>query len=198
MPMPPAFAAHLVLSEHADTIYYADLFRIEGQVWALTGVGKSDAGRAASGDDRENDLARDAVAFRRVGALLQARYDLGAVDPTDPDPWHPVAAVVYCLGEHDTRARYGAAARALLAVDALTVGAQLVHQPYPGSLARYFVVPEVMASLYDAKQRLQRWRELTDGAVGTQWWLAPWMATAEAKGALYRGAVLAQRKGASP
>jgi hypothetical protein len=57
-------------SEHAESIYYADLFRINGKVWALTGTGKSDAGMAATAEKRDDDLARDSVAFVRDEAML--------------------------------------------------------------------------------------------------------------------------------
>lgn len=70
-------------SPTADSIYYADLFRIAGRCWMIMGSGKSDAARIASEKDRAADLARDSVALIRDGDVLHGRYDLGAL-PKDP------------------------------------------------------------------------------------------------------------------
>lgn len=50
---------HPEASEHADSIYYADLFLINGRAWMITGTEKSAAGRLASNRDQANDKARD-------------------------------------------------------------------------------------------------------------------------------------------
>ena len=66
-------------SEYADSIYYADLFRIDNKIWMIMGHGKSDAARLASNRIEEDDLARDSVAIKVKNNILFAKCDFGAV-----------------------------------------------------------------------------------------------------------------------
>ena len=163
-------------------------FRINGKVWALTGAGKSEAGRAATSMRREDDLARDSVAFIRQGKMLLGRYDPGALNQTLLDSHHalhPLAAVVCCLSEEETAEFYGGHALGLVDIDAETVGYPLVLRPYPAPLAQHFFDKSALAYLYDHSRRLRQWHKITAGVTGTRWLLAPWMPTADGKGALY-------------
>lgn len=190
---PPAIFAQMRASEHAESIYYADLFRINGQVWALTGTGKSDAGKAATGNKRNDDLARDSVAFVREGAMLMGRYDLGAINSVllnDPDELHPLVAVVYCLSEAETAKAFANRPLELIDVDPETVGFLLTKSVYPASMVEYFFDDIEQAYLYNEERRWRHWLKLTVGTSGVRWLLAPWMPSAADKGALYASLVV--------
>ena len=190
---PPPFFAHMRASEHAESIYYADLFRINGKVWALTGTGKSDAGRAATAKKRDDDLARDSVAFVRDGAMLMGRYDPGALNPemlNDLHALHPLIAVVYCLSETETAKAFANRPLELVDVDPETVGLMLSKSVYPASLVPHFFDDDEQAYLYNDERRLLQWFKLTASASSVRWLLAPWMPTAADKGALYASLVV--------
>ena len=51
--------SHLEMSKNADSIYYADLFKINNKICMITGFGKSQAARIAINKNNEADIARD-------------------------------------------------------------------------------------------------------------------------------------------
>ena len=190
---PPPFFAQMRASEHAESIYYADLFRINGKVWALTGTGKSDAGRAATAKRRDDDLARDSVAFVRDGAMLMVRYDPGALNPemlNDLHALHPLVAVVHCLSETETATVFANRPLELVGVDPETVGLLLSKSVYPSPIVQHFFDDNELAHLYNDERRLRHWLKLTVGTSGVRWLLAPWMPTAADKGVLYASLVV--------
>lgn len=175
-------------SEHAASIYYADLFRINGNVWALTGTGKSSAGLAATSERAVDDLARDSVAFVREGSTLLGRLDPGAISSDNVNTLHalhPLAAVVYCCSEAETAELFHGRPLQLAKIDSETVGALLSKRPYTGFLARHVFDNEQLSHLHDPTRRLLHWRQITSDVVGVRWLLAPWMPSAIEKGALY-------------
>lgn len=191
--LPPPFFAQMRASEHAESIYYADLFRINGKVWALTGTGKSEAGRAATAKKRDDDLARDSVAFVRDGATLMGRYDPGAINPEMLDglhALHPLVAVVYCLSEAETAKAFANRPLELVDVDAETVGLMLSKSVYPPPMVQHFFDDNEVALLYNDERRLRHWLKLMAGTSGVRWLLAPWMPSAADKGALYASLVV--------
>jgi hypothetical protein len=180
-------------SEHAESIYYADLFRINGKVWALTGTGKSDAGMAATAKKRNDDLARDSVAFVRDEAMLMGRYDPGALNPELMESLHalhPLVAVVYCLSEVETAKTFANRPLELVEVDPATVGLLLSKSVYPAPLVQHFFDDRELDCLYNDERRLLHWMKLTAGVPGVRWLLAPWMPSAADKGALYASLVV--------
>lgn len=186
--LPPPFFSRMRASEHAESIYYADLFRINGKVWALTGTGKSDAGRAATANNCDDDLARDSVAFVRNESMLMGCYDPGAFNPEMVDDCrvlHPLVAVVYCLSEAETAKAFANRPLELVDADPETVGLMLSKSVYPAPLVQHFFDENEQAHLYDPERRLLHWLKLTAGTSGVRWLLAPWMPTASDKGALY-------------
>lgn len=184
---PPPMFAKLRASDHAESIYYADLFRINGKVWALTGTGKSDAGMAATARRREDDLARDSVAFLPENEMLMGRYDPGAINPELPElhAWHPLAAVVYCFSQEETEKAFANRPLELVDADPKTIGLLLSKSVYPAPLVPHFFDDDEQAYLYNDERRLLQWFKLTASASSVRWLLAPWMPTAVDKGALY-------------
>ena len=69
---------NLIKSEYADSINYADLFRMGGKRWMMMECGKSQTARIASVSVRENDTGRDCAEIRDNHGVLEARYDSGA------------------------------------------------------------------------------------------------------------------------
>lgn len=190
---PPPFFSKMHASEHAESIYYADLFRINRKVWALTGTGKSDAGMAATARKRDDDIGRDSVAFVRDKSTLMGRYDPGALNPDLMDSLHaqhPLAAVVYCLSEEETAKAFANRPLELVDVDPETVGIMLSKSPYPPPLVQHFFDDNELAYLYNDERRLRHWLKLTAGVPDVRWLLAPWMPSAEDKGALYASLVI--------
>lgn len=175
-------------SEHAESIYYADLFRINGKVWALTGTGKSDAGMAATARKRVDDLARDSVALVRDGAMLMGRYDPGAINPdmlNGLHALHPLVAVVYCLSKEETAKVFADRRLELIDVDPATVGLMLANSVYPAPMAQHFFDDIELDNLCSTERRFRQWLQLTAGVPTVRWLLAPWMPSAAEKGALY-------------
>lgn len=180
----------LVRSPHADAIYHADLFLIEGKVWMIGGTGKTRAGCLASGGERAGSLGGDSVAILRQGDALHGRYDPGAL-PVDPierrnrHPAYPLAAIAYCLSEMETMQAYANRPMAIACVDNKMLGWMLASQIYPAHLAPLYFEPGELSRLIGRKRRLLRFLEVTDGAVGTKFLVVPWMSSVEAKAALY-------------
>ncbi len=65
------------LSPYVDSIYYADLFIINGKVWMITGFGKSAAALIAINKSNKNILGTDFCALIRRENKLCGRYDNG-------------------------------------------------------------------------------------------------------------------------
>jgi len=102
----------LILSDKLDSIYYADLFKIKNKVWMITGAGKSKAARMAVDNNKEADLARDAVAIFRDNDILYGRYDPGAFNPTlGIEPWSKLDFIAHCLTEEETQRFYPKASK---------------------------------------------------------------------------------------
>ena len=77
--------SHLEMSKNADSIYYADLFKINNKICMITGFGKSQAARIAINKNNEADIARDAVAIIRENNILYGCYDPGGTNPVKKD-----------------------------------------------------------------------------------------------------------------
>lgn len=173
-------------SIHADSIYYADLFRINNKVWALTGCGKSDAGRIASNKIEADDLARDSVALTRVGDDLFGHYDLGGVGAyaATPTP-NLISAIAYCLDQTETQKMYGRKPLEIAEADNKTIALLLSDRQYPGSLARHVFSSSEHQQLIYPMRRLERFIELTQPPVNTRFLMIPFMPTVEQKASLY-------------
>jgi hypothetical protein len=184
----------LAASPHADSIYHADLFLINGRGWMIGGTGRSSAASLASGRDPATDVARDTVAVIREGDSLFGRYDPGAV-PVDPvkcdkrHRQHRLHAIAYCLNEAETAQAYAGRPVAIARVDNKMLAWMLSCQIYPAELAPLYFEPMRVSRLVNRTLRVARFLQLTDGAVGTQFLVVPWMPTVADKAALYAGYV---------
>ena len=99
---PPKIFAHLTASQHADSIYYADLFKINNKIWMIAGTGKSKAASIASDHNKEDSIARDSVAIIKKNNVLYGRYDPGAINPAhmnDKHALYKIDFIAHCLND---------------------------------------------------------------------------------------------------
>jgi hypothetical protein len=179
-------------SAHADAIYHADLFHINGWNWMIGGIGKSRAAALASNGDSAADIARDTVAIIREGHGLLGRYDPGAlpVEPAKRDERyrsHKLDAIAYCLSASETAQAYVDRPMTIAQVDNKMLGVMLSSQIYPADMAPFYFEPGELSRLISRNRRLVRFLELTEGIVGTSFLVVPWMPSVEDKAALYAG-----------
>jgi len=183
---------NLVPSAHADAIYHADLYVINGRGWMIGGAGKSRAAQIASAFDPAADLGRGSVAIIRAGQRLYGRYDPGAVpaDPVECGRRHPLRrldAVAYCMSEAETALAYAGRPYAIARVDNKLLAWMLANAIYPAELAPFYFGRDQLARFLNCTLRVTRFLQLTEGAAGVEFLVLPWMPTVEAKAALYTG-----------
>jgi hypothetical protein len=189
-------------SAHADAIYEADLFAIDGRIWMIGGSGKSQAATLASCGDPSADIARDSIGIIRNGDRLYGRFDPGAlpIDPGEREQRHRIVkldAIAYCMSAAETVHAYSSRPCEITPVDAKMLGGMLSSSIYPARWAPFYFEPGEMARLLNRKLRLQRFLQLTEGIVDTRFLVLPWMPRVEAKAALYVNFAWPERSGVS-
>ncbi|MCW8879404.1 MAG: hypothetical protein OQJ89_06775 [Kangiellaceae bacterium] len=183
-------------SEFADSIYYADLFRIEGKVWMIMGYGKSEAARLASEDDRACDLSRDCVALKVSDNELYGRYDpgaLGAYNDEDSElhKFHKIDFISYCLSPEQTNEVFVSTARKIIDCDPGLMSKLCVIYPYPAYAAQFAFSPEEIEELADSERRSNTFLKLITASNFKNLVLVPFMSKLESKAELYKNYVSA-------
>ena len=179
--------SHLEMSKNADSIYYADLFKINNKICMITGFGKSQAARIAINKNNEADIARDAVAIIRENNILYGCYDPGGTNPVKKDlhAIHKIDFIAYCLSDVQSQNFYLENHRTIEEVNNNFIAIHLNDFHYTGSLAKYFCSPNQYNWLLDIQRRYDCFLELTNNITTTQFVVVPWMATVEEKALLY-------------
>lgn len=179
--------SYLEMSKNADSIYYADLFKINNKIWMITGFGKSQAARTAINKNDKADLARDAVAIIRDNNILYGRYDPGAINPVKKDlhALHKIDFIAYCLSDVQSQNFYLENPRVIEEVNNNFVAIHLNDFHYTGSLTKYFCSSNYYNWLLDVQRGYDRFLELTDNITTTRFVVVPWMVTVEEKALLY-------------
>lgn len=175
-------------SEYADSIYYADLFRIEDTVWMIMGYGKSDAARIASNKNRDCDLSRDCVAIRNEGGNLLGRYDPGGINPdvdSDLFKFHKINVVAYCLSPDQTEEVFKKQERVIRKVEQAIFGRLAVIYPYPAYIAHQLFTRSELIWLNNEQRRVERFTEITSSVRDTDFIVVPYMDAVEFKAKLY-------------
>jgi hypothetical protein len=177
-------------SEYLDSIYYADLFKIEGKVWMIMGCGKSTAARIASNKEEDADIARDGVALIEKAKKLFGRYDVGGTGAhTDPGSalhaLHQIDFVAFCLNQQETLEAFGDKPKSIISTTAEIMARLSVVNPYPASLARHLCTSEEFAFYEDPKCRESRFLEHISSTGFSNFLLIPFMPSTEEKAALY-------------
>jgi len=182
--------ADLEASKYVDSIYYADLFKIKGKIWMITGSGKSRAGIIACNRDVENQIADDAVALIQDNKILYGRHDRGAV-PKDSikrerdHRFYKIDYIAHCLTEEQSRDFYENKAPAIVEIDGKSLSLLLSERLYPAWQVRHFFSEEQCEWLANPKRRFDRFLELTNNIIDTKFLVVPWMKNIEEKAFLY-------------
>lgn len=180
--------ADLKKSEYADSIYYADLFKINNKMWMIMGYGKSDAARIASNNDRACDLSRDCVAIREESGSLYGRYDPGALSDPESDlhKFHKIDYVAYCLSPEQSDIRFKGGERFIDSCDLNFLSCLSVVYPYPAYSAQFCFTPKELEQLSDQNRRVEKFHEIVNAVSGCTLLIVPYMDTVEGKANLYR------------
>jgi hypothetical protein len=187
MTVTPNPFSHLEMSKNADSIYYADLFKINNKIWMITGFGKSQAAKIAVNKNDKSYIAQDAVAIIRDNNILYGCYDSGAINSFAKDlpTLHKIDFIAYCLSDVQSQDFYLENPRAIEEINNNFVAIHLNNFPYTGSTARYICSSNQYNWLSDVQRRYDRFLELTDNITTTQFVVVPWMVTVEEKALLY-------------
>lgn len=179
---------HLIPSPTPGSIYYADLFRINGKLWMIQGHGKSQAGRIASNNERANDLARDAVAIIRDKKDVYGRYDVGGLnqEKTDLHKLHKLDYIAFCLDERRTNNKFiSGIEENIIETDIKTYSMLCSEYQYPASIG-YQIFSEAELSYFRERELMTlRFIELLYGEVNVKLLLVPFMESVEKKAQLY-------------
>ena len=187
------FAKKFIKSEYADSIYYADLFRINDKVWMIMGYGKSNAARIASSNNRDNDLSRDATAIKVENNILKARVDFGAInielEQSKRDELHRfynVDYIVYCLSPEQTEDIFHKNERKIVQATLEDMSYCSTIYPYSGSAAQLVFSNDELTYLNNQEKRIERFKEIVSQAKNIELLFMPFMDTIEQKAELYQ------------
>lgn len=182
-------AIDFVKSEYLDSIYYADLFRINTKIWMIMGHGKSDAARIASSKIQDNDIARDGVAIKELDSQVYGRFDLGAIGKnTNKDSslylFHKIDIIAYCLSDAETQILFEGSERKIVPSSADRMAELSVMHQYPASLLAV-CFPDDYITYSDPENRKYRFLEIMKSTQFTKFVLIPFMPSVEEKATLY-------------
>ncbi|EOB2877147.1 hypothetical protein ACIL2K_004292, partial [Vibrio vulnificus] len=178
-------------SKYADSIYYADMFKIEGKIWVILGYGKSEAARIASNKDSDCDLSRDCVALAVISGELYGRFDPGALgsahdESSDLHKFHKIDFIAYCLSPEQTSEAFGNQELVLKNCGRQLMSDFSVVYPYPAYTARYVFSPVEIDELSNPLRRSSKFLELLNHADFDNLLLVPFMENIDSKAALYQ------------
>lgn len=180
-------------SEYADSIYYADLFRINNKVWMIMGYGKSEAARIASNNNSNDDISRDSTAIKVEDNILKARIDFGATNMelddetrTKLSEFYKVDYIAYCLSPEQTLEVFNNSHRKVIDASLDDISYCSTIYPYPAVIAKYVFSEEEFFSLSDRERRIKRFKEIVAQTKNTKLLFVPYMETLEEKANLYK------------
>ncbi len=178
-------------TEYIDSIYYADLFKINGKMCMLTGYGKSVAAKIASNNESEADLGRDGVALINRGRDLYGRHDIGLISakiPENPFPFHKIEKIVHSLSEKQTNQLFNNNKEQPIPilVDNKTIANEICKIPYPALALESLISKEDYIKLINPERRYEKFIELTNNIESIKFYLMPHMKMVEYKASLYQ------------
>lgn len=186
--MNEAFVKKFKKSEYADSIYYADLFRINNKIWMIMGYGKSEAARIASYNIIEDDISRDSTAIKVKDNILEARYDIGAINTELDDKFlefHKVDYIAYCLSPEQT-SEICIDQKKIMNVPLDIMSILSTTYPYTGIGVNMVFSPMEVMYLNDRERRIKKFKEIVSQAKNIKLLLVPYMETLEEKANLYK------------
>ena len=156
----------------------------------ITGCGKSKAAQFIIGNNRDNDLGRDATAIKSENNSIFGRYDSGAINPNleELHKFHKIDYVAHCLTENQSEELkdLGAMKLSIMEVDNHRVAKLLSSYQYPGFSIKHFFSEEECIRLWNPERRYNRFLEITHNCVNTKFVLVPWANSLEEKAILYK------------
>lgn len=187
------FVKKFIKSEYADSIYYADLFRINQKIWMIMGYGKSEAARIASNKNRDDDIARDATAIKVENNILKARLDFGAMnaelEQSKSDELHrfyTVDYIIYCLSPEQTENIYNQNERKIVKTTLEEMSLYSTIYPYSGTFAQAVFSNDELAYLNNKERRIDKFKEIVSQAKNVELLFMPFMDSIQQKAELYQ------------
>lgn len=182
------------ISPNAESIYYADLFRIKDKVWMITGSGKSRAARIASNNITENDIARDFVAITRDKNVLYGNYDAVYHYGTESSyteklcgTKYKIDFIAHCLNDIQSESFYTHKSLEIEKINNQSLASLIIDYPYP--IVAMFLPEGFNIEQYhwltNSQRRFDRFLELTNDICQVQFVVIPWMRSIEEKASLY-------------
>ncbi len=181
--------ADLEPSPYADSIYYADLFKINNRVWMITGCGKSTAAMIATNYEKTADLARDGVAIIRNNNILYGCWDIGSINKDqnknkELHESHKIDYIAHCLTQKESEEVYSNTV-SLFEIDNKHLSILLSDYEYPAFMASRLFSLQKYKWLIDPIRRFNRFIELTTGVTSIKFFIVPWMPNTEDRASLY-------------
>ena len=175
-------------TEYIDSIYYADLFKINGRICMLTGYGKSVAAKIASNNESEADLGRDGVALINRDRHLYGRCDIGYISAKISEiPFHKIEIIVHSLSEAQTNQLFNNKEQPIpVLVDNKTIANEMCKFPYPALALASLISKENYIKLINPERRYKKFIELTNNIESIKFYLMPHMKMVEYKASLYQ------------
>ena len=179
-------------SEYADSIYYADLSRINNKIWMIMGYGKSEAARIASNNIEEDDISRDSTAIKAKDNILEARFDIGAINTeldeetrNELSKFHKVDYIAYCLSPEQTLEICNDQKKIIdVSLDKMSICSSIYV--YPGCGAQMVFSQKELIDLNDTKRRITKFKEIVSQVKDIKLLFIPYMETLEEKANLYK------------
>jgi hypothetical protein len=175
-------------SDYVDSIYYADLFRINKKIGMIMGYGKSEAARIATEKQEADDLSRDCVAIRNNNGILEGRFDPGGINPevdSELFDFHTIDHIVYCLSPEQTDAIFTSNEKKIVDCDLNTMTQLSVVYPFPAYIALSWFADLNVDYLQDPERRASKFQEVLQTCNFKKLGLVPYMPTVEDKAKLY-------------
>jgi hypothetical protein len=179
----------LIPSDTPESIYHADIFKINHNVWMIMGCGKTTAARLATGKVASLQLAEDAVAILRKNDSLFGRYDAGAHNPFHPDlhKLFKLDAIAYCLDEKQSKILFddNNLTREIVNAGADTLSTLCSIYSYPAYFAPQFFNVSELVYLADAHRMRRNFFEISSNITSTKFLIVPFMDEVQRKSELY-------------
>lgn len=181
---------YLTPSPTPESIYYADLFRINGKIWMIQGHGKSNAAMIATNNERADDLSRDATTIIRDKKDIYGRWDIGGINKEKPDlhKLHKLDYIAFCLDERMTdNGLFSGIKENIIETDLKTYVNLCSVYPYPGYIAGKQIFSDMELRYFSDRSLMAlRFMELLYGEVNVKLLLVPFMESVEKKAQLYK------------
>ena len=156
------------------------------------GYGKSEAARIASNNIEEDDISRDSTAIKAKDNILEARFDIGAINTeldeetrNELSKFHKVDYIAYCLSPEQTLEICNDQKKIIdVSLDKMSICSSIYV--YPGCGAQMVFSQKELIDLNDTKRRITKFKEIVSQVKDIKLLFIPYMETLEEKANLYK------------